>query len=1589
MTFATELAARQNAPIYLIELDVQKGSTDIVLFDSGVANMEAVGDATTPAAETSNAKEGTQSVSVDKSDGDDTDSGVEVEFTSAVTTVEDFETHTDWDEGPGAANVADEAGEYTQGSSCVEWDKDSTAIAYGEIWKDGTSHDVSANDEIWLDVYFSDHSNVSKVTVGLDESENVGTSIEDCEAVGSFLAWASNTSGISTEGTSKVEGSNSLEFDKEIDGVWVFEDFSDYTDWTGWQGTEANIADETSTIKEGSNATKFDKTGAGNAGAGIYKTISSHDCSVYHLMGVWVYVPDATNVNYIQPTLGEDDQVNFYRFQFYTIQDGWNWLVLDPNNPTSTAGAPSISSVERITIYVVMDNAADTFSEIVCDGWYACRNTGSVNGFPLEPCNNHAEWTAGTDVTGLATGADYVEFDKSGGTQVNGHIYCGYTAAANQVKFLNIRINSFTKIEAEVNIPSLTDVDYIYLRLGGTNNNPGADYLEYRKSDTDLTGGGFETVSWNLHRPDATNGTSQNGSYDMNILLFGVSLDAAADTLNNIQIRNVKIYHEADYIYEDFEDHTDFVNYTGAQNIADESTDHLEGSSCIEWDKVTVAQTRSAAYKDYITSHGTALDVSECSRVRLSFYAQSGDESKINKIQIHLVTDVGFAHYKEYDISVTAVAGWNHIYFDPQNATLSNGSPDLGFIRRIIYNVYTDNNADTLTDIYWDDLRLLYGEPEDAGIISHYTTTKDVTGYDRVRACFEVPDATHLGDISKVHVRMCEKYDESIYVDYELSVDYLVVGWNWWDFDPWEPDTVVDAFDDDLLDDGSFDNWTGSTALDDWEEYNAQQSTTYRLSGDYCVELKSAALSSYIYQERDVSGEGAVQYTFGAYVRTSAASKTRLRLADGYTTQYSSYHTGGGDWEWLTVTLTTNASANTLTTRFDNAANNQAFVDCAKLSQAASLSAPDDVPIREAITHLALYFETNNPEDVLTDARVDNVREVVMQWFDSVTSPASGWLDYQFELGSPDTTYGSGSLDQIDRVVVRVTMAAAANTLTDIYSDWLRTKDVDVQDLSSYDTVGFCCYLSDVTDVAQVDLKLIDDDGNWSRWKWYDEPADGWNDVQVGISGTPESTSGTLDKTDVRYAQFIVVFDNAADTLTGILFDWCVGWKGVCHFSTHPVGSADSTLLKASVMGLPSEISQKADPEKGSTSISGVSFTLLNDGDGDVLESLSNNEWRGRRITLKMGFPGLDYTDYQVVNSYRIQSLAFDGARWGVSCSNDLWQLKQPVMTEATAAASVTITENIITAWLQILTSTGNGTNGDYDVLGATEGLGFPVDRLNITEIESERDDWLSAWDTEFVINKRIDDFKQWSDREVFKVCGAYMRIKNGLLSIKARRAPLASDSLDVIDAENTDITTPRWRIDESRVYNRVIFAYDYDHTDDEYDTTNEEDDDQTFINGHTSQDVFGVRELVIKSKGIKTTETTAMMSPRAVNLFQRYSFGPPDMEVLTHLSTLDLCVGDVVTFTNDEIPDLENDQVGVTNAVYEIYELSVNHVNGTVRMKVSDSGWKRGKYALISALADEYDAASAANKTAYVWIADTGNLLGSTDDDAYEVQPG
>ena len=122
-----------------------------------------------------------------------------------------------------------------------------------------------------------------------------------------------------------------------------------------------------------------------------------------------------------------------------------------------------------------------------------------------------------------------------------------------------------------------------------------------------------------------------------------------------------------------------------------------------------------------------------------------------------------------------------------------------------------------------------------------------------------------------------------------------------------------------LITNGRFTIWERGTssAPDNWALTGGSATIAREASiikyGDYSAKVTRVGNDCHFSQDVYAKGGKTFMrsrtYVFGAWVYATVASRVRLRVNDGTTTSYSSYHTGSSTWEWLTVTVVIDAAA--------------------------------------------------------------------------------------------------------------------------------------------------------------------------------------------------------------------------------------------------------------------------------------------------------------------------------------------------------------------------------------------------------------------------------------------------------------------------------------------------------------------------------------------------------------------------------------------------------------------------------------------------------------------------------------------------------
>jgi len=95
------------------------------------------------------------------------------------------------------------------------------------------------------------------------------------------------------------------------------------------------------------------------------------------------------------------------------------------------------------------------------------------------------------------------------------------------------------------------------------------------------------------------------------------------------------------------------------------------------------------------------------------------------------------------------------------------------------------------------------------------------------------------------------------------------------------------------------------------------------------------------------------QYTIGAWVYATVASRVRLRADDGVTVSNSSYHSGGSSWEWITLTYTPGAAVTQFKIGLQvDTGNTSGYIDAVAVVEGSTISSgyyPQIAPVQEYI----------------------------------------------------------------------------------------------------------------------------------------------------------------------------------------------------------------------------------------------------------------------------------------------------------------------------------------------------------------------------------------------------------------------------------------------------------------------------------------------------------------------------------------------------------------------------------------------------------------------------------------------------------------
>jgi hypothetical protein len=388
-------------------------------------------------------------------------------------------------------------------------------------------------------------------------------------------------------------------------------------------------------------------------------------------------------------------------------------------------------------------------------------------------------------------------------------------------------------------------------------------------------------------------------------------------------------------------------------------------------------------------------------------------------------------------------------------------------------------------------------------------------------------------------------------------------------------------------------------------------------------------------------------------------------------------------------------------------------------------------------------------------------------------------------------------------------------------------------------------------------------------------------------------------------------------------------------FSTHRLAAEGITgTLPAYEAWLksPRGASQSIDVLSGRSSIGELEFEVI-DPDGDIRTLVGGTTLEGCSATLSAGYPGIAYTNFVTLHTYRIckvtptrgyTSWSFQARDVQISQKRTIWD--HPENGEPISADNPWIVLGTPAEIVQAMHLFALGRSVDE------------IDRTGLAALDSGAEGLCKSFRPYLFSLTESFEAKQFLEAEIYKTAGLYPVITNtGKLSFRASRPPAAAPASVFTFNANNMMVLPE--IDRMPVINEIVFKLDYDGSD--FGT-------ELFYIDATSVSTYGrAGQHTIESKGLRTVYGAQWICQDVADrLFRRFAGTPaglrggaPVIRIEAFLLSLPVWVGDYVCVTHAMMPDLLTGALGVTNRLYEVIDRDPDYANGRMRYRLLDTG--------------------------------------------------
>ena len=471
----------------------------------------------------------------------------------------------------------------------------------------------------------------------------------------------------------------------------------------------------------------------------------------------------------------------------------------------------------------------------------------------------------------------------------------------------------------------------------------------------------------------------------------------------------------------------------------------------------------------------------------------------------------------------------------------------------------------------------------------------------------------------------------------------------------------------------------------------------------------------------------------------------------------------------------------------------------------------------------------------------------------------------------------------------------------------------------------------------------------------------------------------------------------------GLPYEFSV-WAGISSTAWLWMTAWNPTLLLSAetswewrpILKVPQGVQQSIRQLEGQGSIGALELEAI-DGAGAMTALASGGKLEGRRLTLRVGYPGMSSSEFVTVATQEIEAVnpLPDLTGYVLECRDLKRSAKTKIFTvgddgfPASNDHPRTVSVNPMDVALAVLQNElGLGQPSGapesawnlYDPAKwnsantANPTLIDPNPLVDVDRFLFYRNGIFAGYRMDFTFRQSVEG-KQFLEYELFRALGGYLVVlADGRLSPCFFFPPAGLSNLSVFNERNISMLPG---VERHPLINQVTFRMDYDGS--KFLT------ELLFIDA-PSLDQFGLAgQHTIESKGMSLGRGGAALAGlTATRIFRRYAGlnpatgqangGAVIFTVKSHFMTLTAEVGDFVFLSHSLLPDFETGRRGVTNRICEVIERQPNFAEGTMTYRLLDIGWIAGK--VLSRVAPQgtpaYPSAPGSQQARYMFIADS-----------------